>query len=162
MGFLFKVQDDWSGERFTAQIAVNVRQTRRINTPDPLGNQSLQVQKWPEVFSRVYLCPTPTRRKHGQPVSFSWTTIPSVIFFFKIYYWLLKGDKWGQHVWKLAYPVTSFCFWVKTHDLQIPMMIFRPCKDISATWPCDTVRLVCLQRTMLPRDLKAQTELLDH
>ena len=45
MGFLFRVTPDWSGEGFTMQIAVTVRGTRGINTPNPLGEQRLPVQK---------------------------------------------------------------------------------------------------------------------
>lgn len=53
MGFLFTVQHDWSGERFSAQIAV--RGTGQINTPNPQGDRRLPVQEWPEVFLIVCL-----------------------------------------------------------------------------------------------------------
>lgn len=134
MGFLFTVRHDWSGERFTPQIAVTARVTIQINTPNPLGDEKLLVQKWPEVFLRVALCCATTRKKHGQPVSLWWKVGAAYLKTYLLSYGFLKSGLF--HNLLLHRHLFNFILWLK--------------------WP------VCLQQIKLLKDLKAHAELLNY
>lgn len=88
------------GKRVTAQIAVTVRGTRRINTPNPLGDQRLAVQKWPEV------CVVP--QQEGNMVS-RWVSDELQLFHmaFFISYWLTKVAS-GDSVFENELPQCDF------------------------------------------------------